>query len=431
MRLLALIPLAACTDSGDSDCNCDDADGNDTDVPPAPTVTVSQGSTLTLTEASIAVPHHHSTVAWAGTTSTFAVAYVAGSGPHHPIAFAFQSDGTEIGVPVDLAADLPQPEGDKPDIEWGGDRFVVGFENGTGNVFLSPVGADGVPLSDPILLADSTDVEPTMTAEAVDLAVQPDGSGIAIWTESSAPWMDDDEGQIVWRAFDSALAADGPSRIAMQSSRKASDAAPTPDGGWVGVWAIHYDHPTDPLEVYYEVWGRVTRPDGTSGTFRADDLDAAWPSRPAVAVSDSGLLSVSFRDKTASLGESAGSFGRIFEADGLPQGPSFALSEGGDDDDANRVITAWVGDVVLYSWQESDTDGLAGVWLSAVHAPTGAVVVDKLAIHDPGGASDERPSFAVRPVGETWEVIYVWETFLPPAGEPGGIAGRVVTITLD
>ncbi len=426
MRLLAAITLVACTDSDSPDCNCADTD-TDTEPPPVPTVTVTQGPTLSLTDASAAVPHHHSTVAWAGTASTFAVAFVADSGgDHHPLVVAFDRDGAALGTPDDLAQDLPEPSGDKPDIEWGGDGFVVGFENFLGNVFLSPVDTAGVPLGDPALLAASTDVEPTMEAEAVDLAVQPDGSGVAIWTESGAPWMGEDDGQIVWRAFDAALAADGPSRIAMQSSRKASDAAPLLDGGWVGVWAIDYDHPTDPLEVYYETWGRVTHADGTSATFRADDLDAAWPSRPAVAVSDTGLLSVSFRDKTASDGESAGTFGRIFDPDGTPQGPSFELSPGGDGD---RVITAWVEDVALYSWQESDSDGLAGVWLSAVHAPTRTVVVDKLAIHDPGDLSDERPSFSVRPVGDAWEVVYVWETFTPP--EPIGIRGRIVTITID
>jgi hypothetical protein len=430
MRLLAAILLVACTDSDDPECHCEDTDPSDTDTDPVavPAVSVTQGPTLSLTDASIEVPHHHSTVAWAGAADTFAVAYMADTAPPaHPLVMAFDHDGAPFGPPVDLAAGLPNPFGEKPDIEWGGDRFVVGFENDLGNVFLRPVDATGVPLSAPVLLADSTDLEPTMTAEAVDLAVHPDGSGVAIWTESDAPWMDEDEGQIVWRAFDATLAADGPSRIAMQSSRKASDASTTPDGGWVGVWAIHYDHPTDPLEVYYETWGRITHADGASGTFRADDLDAAWPSRPAVAVSDTGLLSVSFRDKTASEGDSAGTFGRIFDPDGTPQGPSFELSPGGDGD---RVITAWVEDLALYSWQESDGDGLAGVWLSAVHAPTRTVLVDKLAIHDPGEASDERPSFAVRPAGDAWEVVYVWETFLP-GGEPTGIRARVVTITID
>jgi hypothetical protein len=65
-------------------------------------------------------------------------------------------------------------------------------------------------------------------------------------------------------------------------------------------------------------------------------------------------------------------------------------------------------------------------------------VVDKVAIHDPGGLSDERPSFAVRAAGDAWEIVYVWETFqriapcgVGDAGEPTGIAGRIVTITLD
>jgi len=152
-------------------------------------------------------------------------------------------------------------------------------------------------------------------------------------------------------------------------------------------------------------------------------------------VSETGLLSVSFRDKTASDGESAGTFGRIFDPDGTPQGPSFELSPGGDGD---RVITAWVGDIALYSWQESDSDGICGVFLSAVDAPTRTVLIDKLAIHDAAGASDERPSFAVRPVGDAWEVVYVWETFetttpcsVGGAGEPTGIRARIVTIAVD
>jgi hypothetical protein len=94
-------------------------------------------------------------------------------------------------------------------------------------------------------------------------------------------------------------------------------------------------------------------------------------------------------------------------------------------------VTAWIGDVALYSWEEIDTDGLSGIYLSAVDERTGALVLDRVAIHDPGDASDERPSMAVRKVGDAlYEVVYAWESFRGLL-QPLGIRGRVVTVDLS
>jgi hypothetical protein len=425
MRLFAGSLFVACHAGNDDDSSTP----FDTDTDIAPGVQVTLGPTLVLSVSQDGTIHHHATVAWAGDADTFAAAFVTGTTPTtHAILAVYGHDGDQTALPIDLAGNLSNVFADKPDVEWDGSRYVVGFENGIGNVFLNAVDNVGFEIYDaPRLLAVSNTLVPTLASEAVDLAVQPGGGGIAMWTESGAPWMDVDDGRVAWRAFDADLAIAGPDRIAVESSRKTTDAAPMPDGGWVGVWAIHYDHPTDPLEVYYEVWGRLLHGDGQSGSFRADDLDAAWPSRPAVAASSTGVISVSFRDKTSSEGDSAGTFGRLFDADAVPYGPSFELSSGGDGD---RVVTAWIDDVALYSWQEADTDGLSGIWLSAVHAPTGEVVIDRLPIHDAGDLMEERPSFSIRSLGDgAYEIVYVWETFR--TGIPLGIQGRIVTVQLD
>jgi hypothetical protein len=418
MRWFALSFLAACHSADVSDLG----HPADQETGTSPKATVTLGPTLVLSVSQDGTLHHHATVAWAGDEDTFCAAFVTGNIPvTHALAVVYDHDGNQIATPVELAANLPTPYADKPDVEWDGSRYVIGFENGVGNVFLDAVDDVGFRLGEPRLLAVSNLLVPTLASEAVDLAVQPDGTGIAMWTESGAPWMGLDDGRIAWRAFDADLGAVGPDRIAIESSRKTSDAAPMLDGGWVGVWAIHYDHPTDPNEVYYEVWGRLHRGDGVTGSFRADDLDAQWPSRPAVAVSDEGLLSISFRNKTSSNGDSAGTFGRLFDADAMPYGPSFEVSSGGDGD---RIVTAWADDVALYSWQEVDTDGLSGIWLSAVYAPTGEIIVDRMPIHDPADLSEERPSFAVRRVAPgVFEIVYVWETFRNLV--PNGIQGRV------
>jgi hypothetical protein len=268
--------------------------------------------------------------------------------------------------------------------------------------------------------------EGDLSTDAVDLAVGSDGAGIAIWTEYGPPLPSEDDGRIVWRGFDDSFGGDGPPRVADESSRKTSDAASLPDGGWAGVWARDYDHPAIVGEVVYEVWGRLYRADGTAWTFRADDLDTAWPSRPAVAVSAGGTLAVSWRDKVEAEGAGLGSgaYGRLFAADATPLGPSVAL---GPERDGDRVVVEWAGDLAVFVWQESDAEGLPGVILSAVDGETGEVVVDRVWIHEPGGQRDERPSVTIRERDGLWDVLVVWEA-IGAQGAGEGLRARVVTL---
>jgi hypothetical protein len=370
--------------------------------------------------------HTHATTDW-DDGQHFLVTWAVGVEPNtHTLAQRFEADGFDAdavaaGDMLDLTA--PGHTADKPDVEWDGARWVVGWNDSKGGVFLDEVAADGSAPHAPVQIHD-VDID----ADAVDLATYPDGSGVAMWTESGADWMGPDGGRILWQRFTSTLAPDGDPKQADESSKKTSDVAALPDGGFLGVWSRDYDHPVIPGDFYYEVWGRLYRDDGTAWTFRADDLDSAWPSRPAVDVRPDGVFAVSWRDKTDAEGAGLGSgaYGRLFAADATPLGPSIPL---GPDHDGDRVVVGWAGDLAIYAWQETDPDGLPGVILSAVDLGSGAVVVDRLPIHEAGGDRDERPSIAIRAVDGGWDVLVVWETYVPGSGDGDGLRARTVHLT--
>lgn len=385
-------------------------------APSAPEVEV--GDEIQLSRPSGGL-HHHATAAWAG--DQLAVAWTTGFEPQTGAWLAlFDAAGTGQMQPVQLNSTLGVA--DKPDVVPTQAGYITAFDDRTEGIWLRAVSPQGRPPGPELPLQTSTGFE----VDAVDLAIQPDGSGIAIWTESGAEWMGPEDGRITFRNFGPDLAPDGPPRVVETSSKKTSDATPLPNGGFVAVWARHYDHPTLDQEYVYEVHGRFYYPEGTTRSFRADDLDSAYPSRPAVAVSDQHeRLSVSWRDKTSSRGEHFGAYGRIFEPDGTPIGPSVALGPGGD---GNRVVTAWAGDYAVYSWEQTGPDGLAGVWLSVVDGFSGAVVVDQLQVSPPGGVHDARPSIVIRDISDGHEILVVWETIRPGSEAGEGLRLRSVRL---
>ncbi|HHO50344.1 MAG TPA: hypothetical protein ENK18_05585 [Deltaproteobacteria bacterium] len=365
--------------------------------------------------------HHHATLAWGD--EAFAVSWVTGLEPETACWFQrFDTSGVGLGGPVQLHA--PETYCDKPDLVRSADGYLVGFDDRRGGVWLRSIPDPGGRARPASLLHEST-----LELDAVDLALGAAGSGIAIWTQSGAPWMGPDDGEIAWRAFEPGLQPEGPVLLAEQSSRKTADAAPLPGGGFVAVWARHHDHPSRPGEVLYEVHGRLYPDQGDPHSFRADDLDGAWPSRPAVAVGPGGGLAVSWRDKTASEGDPAGAYGRLLDRGGEPLGPSVALSPpGAGVGDGDRVVVAWAGAAAVFAWEETGPDALPGVWLSALDGTTAAILVDRLAISEPGGVRDERPSIAVRPVDGGHEVMVVWETVRPGSGVGEGLRARSVVL---
>lgn len=396
-RLVPLLPLMAC-------------------APAAPTVELGPEVELSRPGGGL---HHHATADWAG--GRLAVAWTTGFEPQTGAWFSlFGPDGSGEMAPVQLNATLGVA--DKPDVVHTGAGYLTAFDDRTEGIWLRAVSDAGRPPGPERQLHASTGLE----VDAVDLAIHDDGSGIAIWTESGAEWMGPEDGRIVFRRFGPDLVAQGPPRVVETSSKKTSDAAPLPGGGFVAVWARHHDHPLQDQEWLYEVHGRFYYADGTTRSFRADDLDSAWPSRPAVAVSDiDQRLSVSWRDKTSSRGDYFGAYGRIFEPDGTPVGPSVELGPGGD---GNRVVTAWAGDNAVFSWEESGSDGLAAVWLSVVDGVTSEVLVDRVEVSPPGGVHDARPSIVVREIDGGHEVLVVWETVRPGSEAGDGLRLRSVRL---
>ncbi|MEQ1501297.1 MAG: hypothetical protein ABMB14_03660, partial [Myxococcota bacterium] len=330
------IVVAGCAGPDDSSSTGSSPTGvtGDTAAPPPPILTATLGPVATLTTPTGGTLHSHATVAW-GAGDRYLVALASGTEPDtQALAQLFDADGAPAADAVRLNA--LGSVGDKPDVEWDGARYLVGWTDGP-RVALAAIDADGA-----VDQPGSVVAQAGMRTDAVDLAVQPGGAGAAIWTEYGGAGMGPDDGRIVWRAFDATLAPDGAPKVADESSRKTADAAPLADGGFVGVWARDYDHPSIDGELVYEVWGRLYRGDGTAWTFRADDLDTAYPSRPAVAVGADGALAVSWRDKTEAEGAGLGSgaYVRLFAPDATPTGPSVAL---GPDHDGDRVVVGWAG----------------------------------------------------------------------------------------
>jgi hypothetical protein len=385
------------------------------------TWTSSLAETVTLTQPGGATLQTHATVAW-GADDRYAVAFAVGQEPAtQAVLQVYNAEGAPLSELSRLNAE--GATGDKPDVAWDGGRFLAAWTDVQGRVGLAAVSSDGVPA------AAGSLVDSEISTDAVDLAVQPGGGGVAIWTEFGAPGAGPTDGRIVWRAFDAALAPVGPPKLADDASRKTSDAAPTPDGGWVAVWAIEYDHPSSVGEVLYEVWGRLHRPDGTAWTFRADDLDTAYPSRPAVAVAADGRFAVTWRDKLEAEGAGLGSgaYVRLFGPDGEPMGASVPVGAGGDGD---RVVVGWAGELVAVVWQESDEAGAPGVVLAGVDAGTGEVAIDRVWLSAPGDERDERPSVAIREAAGGWDAVVVWEA-LAPAGSGLGLRARRVALSSE
>ncbi|MEZ4240161.1 MAG: hypothetical protein R3F59_29215 [Myxococcota bacterium] len=398
-------------------CNGPD-DPGPTGTPPAPVWHVVPGAVVQLTEPGAGMLQSHATVAWSD-AETYAVAFAAGQEPQaQAVVQTYTAEGVALS---DVARLNTAASGDKPDIAWDGARWIAAWTDVGGQVVLAAVSPAGVPTSGGVLLQSDA------RTDAVDLALQASG-GVAIWTEFGAPGMGPTDGRIAWRAFDAALAPVGPPKLADDSSRKTADAAPTPDGGWTAVWAIEYDHPTATGQVVYEVWGRQHRGDGTAWTFRADDLDTAFPSRPAVAVRDDGMFAVTWRDKLEAEGAGLGSgaYVRLFDADAVPLGPSVAVGAGGDGD---RVVVDWAGDLALVVWQETDAEGVPGVVLAGV-TEDGAVAVPRTWLSAPGGDRDERPSVAVRPSADGWDALVVWEA-LGPSGSGQGLRAARVAVSVE
>ncbi|MCA9493951.1 MAG: hypothetical protein KC621_28680 [Myxococcales bacterium] len=343
--------------------------------------------------------HHHATVDWGEQGAL--VAMVVGDEPATQVYALPLDDELAPDSPIAIA------RGDRPDVAWAEGRWVVAHDDAEGGIWLWPIAVDGG-------VGNGRELRQSpMLVEAVDLAVW-SGGGAAIWTEAGGPGMAPDDGRIVARSFDTALEPVGDALVLEDSRRTTSDAA-SRDGGWVGAWALHVPHPTIPGEVAYEAWAALMGEDGEELRFRVDDLQDRWPSRPAVAVTASGRLAVTFRDKTGSEGESAGAWVRWFEPDGEPLGPSLDLDAGTG---GNRVDVAAAGERVLCAWQQTENDGTIGVRVALVD-PDGSVVAGPLALNEPGGDDDQRPSLSVRATAAGWEAVVVWET-------AHGIRGRRV-----
>jgi hypothetical protein len=365
---------------------------------PALSVSVTLSDVVQLTFPGAGTTHHHATAAF-GSGEDFVLAWTAGTIPNTvALVRPFFADGTPRGDGVQLNDSFPA--GDKPDIVWDGSRYTVAWDGEQPAIWIRRLDEDGQPLGPSVVVAQDEG-----TANTPDLAVAADGSGLLVWNLADLPLLGEGGGMHLMQAFDSSLSLTGPRAVMSISAMTTPDAALMPDGSYATVWTEAYDHPLIEGERYYEVHGRLYRADGTAHSFRADDLDSAWPSRPAVAAAGD-RLAVSWRDKTSSRGEAAGAYGRLFEADGTPLGPSVLLGAPGHDGD--RCVVALSERLALFFWQH--TDGTPESWMRVIDPRTGVAVTDAMVVTPPGDRADERPSVDAHFTDDGATVLLSWES---------------------
>ncbi len=361
----------------------------DTGTASLPTVTVTLDPPVQLTFPGTGTSPHHATAAWGTLPDTVALAR------------RYAADGTPGGNPVQLNDSFPA--GDKPDIVFDGSRYTVTWDGEQSAVWLRRLDATGMPTGPSVTVAEAEGV-----ANAPDVAVAPDGSGVLVYNLADLPLLGEGGGMHLMQAFDPSLQLVGPRAVMSISAMTTPDVTRTPSGDYAAVWTESYDHPLLADERYYEVHGRIYRADGTARSFRADDLDAAWPSRPAIAAAGD-RMAVSWRDKTSSRGEPSGAYGRLYDADGEAIGPSLVLGPPGHDGD--RCVVVLSERLAIFAWQHTDPGtGSPESWMRVVDPRTGIALTEAQPLTDVGGRADERPSLSARFDDDGAELLVTWES---------------------
>jgi len=385
-----------------------------------PTVTVELEPAVQLTFPGPGVTHHHATAAW-GPADDFVLTWTAGTLPNTTaLARRYLADGSFGGDPFQL--NDAGPAGDKPDIAFDGSRFTVTWDGSQPAAWLRRLGADGRPEGPSVRVDELEGVVHTP-----DVAVAPDGSGVLVYNLAELPLLGEGGGMHLMQAFDTDLRLVGPRAIMSISAMTTPDVTRTPAGDYAAVWTEAYDHPTVPDERYYEVHGRIYAADGTARSFRADDLDAAWPSRPAIAAAGD-RMAVSWRDKTSSRGAASGAYGRLYDGAGDPVGPSLLLGPPGHDGD--RCVVVLSERLAVFSWQHTDDGGTPEAWMRVLDPVSGAPLTDAFAVTEVGGRADERPSLSARFTDDGADLLLTWESRGP--GEPDySVWGRRVHLSIE
>ncbi len=395
--------------------------GTTGDTAAPPVVTVDLDPPVQLTFPGVGTTHHHATAAW-GADDDFVLAWTVGTVPNTlALARRFLANGTGAGDPVQLNDSFPT--GDKPDIVFDGSRYTVTWDAEQPAAWLRRLDAAGQPLGPSVVV-----VEPEGVVNAPDVAVAADGSGVLVYNLADLPVLGEGGGMHLMQAFGTALELTGPRAVMSISAMTTPDITRTPAGDYAALWTEAYDHPTVPGERYYEVHGRLYFADGTARSFRADDLDAAWPSRPAIAAAG-GRMAVSWRDKTSSRGEPAGAYGRLYDADGDALGPSLLLGPPGHDGD--RCVVVLSEQLAVFVWQHTDPGtGSPEAWMRVLDPASGEPLTDAFAVTEVGNRADERPSVSARFAADGADLLLTWES-RAPGEDTYSVWGRRVHLTLD
>jgi hypothetical protein len=233
---------------------------------------------------------------------------------------AVLSAQTPVGDPIQVAAastgrpnapHLLEPAvamSSRGDFVVGWTRFRPPHGGQPAGLYARLYAADGSPRTPEILVHGNP---PTTFAEAygVRLAMRDDGSFVAVFPR---------HGSLLARRFTADGKPVGPSRVVAMGFMRSFEVASREDGGFVVAWQDLGPN------VYVRVFGADGKP--LSPTFNAV---TAMVGPPRLAVAPDGMFLVAWAEVEIPDVNRLDSLlkGRLFHADGTPQGPSFLISD--------------------------------------------------------------------------------------------------------
>ena len=228
-------------------------------------------------------------------------------------------------------------------------RFVVAWTGPSStseypgeDVFARPFDADS-GLADPELQANTN---PFGRQSFPDVAADPDGNFVVVWTDESPYGLDDWEGAVVGRQFDASGVPRGPEFLVntvATSFQVMPQAAMDAAGNFVVVWENNAPGESD-------IAGQRFSADGEKigGEFRVNTYTTGWQYQAAVASAPDGRFVVVWSSVLNNVDWNV--HGQLYDASGAPVGTEFLVntyttgSQGGAQvamDAQGRFVVAW------------------------------------------------------------------------------------------
>jgi uncharacterized delta-60 repeat protein len=175
---------------------------------------------------------------------------------------------------------------------------------------------------------------------------------VIAWDTDTSPGDDVSPPAVVVRRFDDVGTAAGPEEqvnVYVTGVQAYPGVAMGPDGRFLVVW--HGDGPEDDALTGFGSFGRLFAADGTpaGGQFLVNDQIPGEQIFPNAAYDTDESFVVAWQG--AGPGDGFGLFGRRFDPDGTPQGPSFLINRDTADAQQDAVVGQGVGGDFVVAWE--------------------------------------------------------------------------------